>query len=149
METVSTKPYLIRAIHEWCTDQSLTPYLAAQVDHITRVPAGYAKDGQIVLNLSAHATDRLQISNTEITFMARFGGAVHNLYIPIKNVVAIYAKENGQGMGFEFHPQEAPSHADSIEDLHEENGLDSFPNPEDPPPTSPRPSGRPQLKVVK
>lgn len=101
MSTVSTKPYLLRAIWEWCVDQGFTPHLAAIVDEHARVPPGYARDGQIVLNLSPDATGQLQMANDYISFQARFGGAAHSLVIPVANVVAIYARENGQGMAFE------------------------------------------------
>ncbi len=101
MSTVSTKPYLLRAIWEWCVDQGFTPYLATLVDEDTRVPPGYARDGQIVLNLSPDATGQLQMANDFISFQARFGGAAHSLVIPVANVVAIYARENGQGMAIE------------------------------------------------
>ena len=101
MSTVSTKPYLLRAIWEWCVDQGFTPYLATLVDEDTRVPPGYARDGQIVLNLSPDAIGQLQMANDFISFQARFGGAAHSLVIPVANVVAIYARENGQGMAFE------------------------------------------------
>lgn len=101
MTTVSTKPYLLRAIWEWCVDQGFTPYVATRVDEHTRVPPGYARDGQIVLNLSPDATGQLQMANDYISFQARFGGAAHSLVIPVENVIAIYARENGQGMAFE------------------------------------------------
>ncbi|MHB1373789.1 MAG: ClpXP protease specificity-enhancing factor, partial [Thauera sp.] len=101
MSTVSTKPYLLRAIWEWCIDQGFTPYVATLVDENTRVPPGYARDGQIVLNLSPDATGQLQMANDYISFQARFGGAAHSLVIPVENVIAIYARENGQGMAFE------------------------------------------------
>lgn len=101
MDNVTTKPYLIRAIWEWCIDQGFTPYLAVHVDANTRVPPGYAHDDQIVLNLSPDATGQLQMNNDFITFQARFGGIAHSLVIPVDNVLAIYARENGQGMGFD------------------------------------------------
>lgn len=101
MTTISTKPYLLRAIWEWCVDQGFTPYLAALVDEHTRVPPGYARDGQIVLNLSPNATGQMQMANDFITFQARFGGVAHSLVIPVANVLALYASENGQGMAFE------------------------------------------------
>jgi stringent starvation protein B len=101
MTTASTKPYFIRAIHQWCIDQGFTPYLAAVVDRNTRVPPGSARDGQTVLNLSYDATHELSIGNDLITFQARFGGVAHSLAIPVANVIAIYARENGQGMAFE------------------------------------------------
>jgi len=97
----TTKPYLIRAIYEWCADQGFTPYLAVNVDARTRVPRQYVKDGQIVLNVAADATTQLQMGNEEITFQARFNGVAFPVYVPIAAVVAIYARENGQGMAFE------------------------------------------------
>lgn len=98
---VSTKPYLIRAIHEWCTDEGYTPYLAVQVDARTRVPREFVRDGQIVLNLSIEATHQLQMGNEEITFQTRFNGASFPVRVPIDSVLAIYARENSQGMAFE------------------------------------------------
>lgn len=97
----STKPYLIRAIQEWCLDQGFTPYLAVNVTSRTRVPREYVKDGQIVLNLGPEATHQLVLGDEFITFSARFNGAAQALSIPIDNVSAIYARENGQGMAFE------------------------------------------------
>lgn len=97
----STKPYLIRAIHEWCTDEGFTPYLAVQVDMRTRVPREFVKDGQIVLNVSAGATHQMLMGNDEITFQTRFNGASFPVLVPVDAVLAIYARENGQGMAFE------------------------------------------------
>ena len=98
---VSTKPYLVRAIYEWCSDQGFTPFLAARVDAQTRVPPGYAKDGQIVLNVGGDATNKLSMDNETVSFQARFNGSVQHILIPMANVLAIYARENGQGMAFE------------------------------------------------
>ena len=98
---VTTKPYLIRAIYEWCGDQGFTPYLAVAVDARTRVPREYVKDGQIVLNVAADATGQLQMGNEEITFQARFNGVAFPVSVPVAAVAAIYARENGQGMAFE------------------------------------------------
>lgn len=103
----STKPYLIRAIQEWCLDQGFTPYLAVNVTPRTRVPREFVKDGQIVLNLGPEATHQLVMGNDFITFSARFNGAAQALSIPIDNVSAIYARENGQGMAFEVAPEAA------------------------------------------
>ena len=97
----STKPYLIRAIHEWCADQGFTPYLAVKEDAMTRVPREFVKDGEIVLNVGAEATHQLQLGNEEITFQARFGGRAFPVVVPIERVAAIYASENGEGMAFE------------------------------------------------
>lgn len=104
-EIPSTKPYLIRAIHEWCLDQGFTPYLAVSVDARTRVPREHVKDGQIVLNLGPEATHQLVMGNELISFSARFNGVAQALSIPIENIAAIYARENGQGMAFEVAPK--------------------------------------------
>lgn len=103
---VSTKPYLIRAIYEWCVDQGYTPHVAALVDEHTSVPPGYARDGQIVLNVGPDATHQLMMGNDRITFQARFAGVAHSLSIPVANVVAVYARENGHGMAFELEGEE-------------------------------------------
>lgn len=97
----STKPYLIRAIHEWCIDQGFTPYLSVAVDASTRVPREFVKDNEIVLNVGSDATNALSIGNEEICFQARFSGRVFPVVVPIERVAAIYARENGQGMAFE------------------------------------------------
>jgi len=97
----STKPYLIRAIYEWCSDEGFTPYMAVQVDERTRVPREFVRDGQIVLNIGAEATLQMTMGNDEITFQTRFNGASFPVVVPIDNVLAVYARENGQGMAFE------------------------------------------------
>ena len=102
MSSTTTKPYLLRAIHEWCVDNGFTPHLAVIVDRSVVVPPGYARDGQIVLNIGAEATANLDLGNEAITFQARFGGVSQHLYIPVSHVLAIYARENGQGMAFEL-----------------------------------------------
>jgi stringent starvation protein B len=99
-ELTSTKPYIIRALHEWCVDNGLTPHLLVAVDAQTRVPMAYVKDGEIVLNLNYSATKSLLIGNEAITFSARFGGVSNNLYVPIGAVRGLFARENGQGMFF-------------------------------------------------
>ncbi|WP_194724283.1 ClpXP protease specificity-enhancing factor [Noviherbaspirillum malthae] len=116
MSEISTKPYLLRAIYEWCTDNGYTPYLAAAVDAHTRVPREFVKNGEIVLNISFTATSGLKMENDVVSFNARFGGVSREIVIPVDNVVAIYARENGQGMAFEVtsHParDEEPQVAD-------------------------------------
>jgi stringent starvation protein B len=97
----STKPYFLRALYEWCVDQGFTPYVAVQVDARTLVPRQYVRDGQIVLNLGPDAVQNLHMGNDLITCQARFGGVAQALSIPVVNVAAIYARENGQGMAFE------------------------------------------------
>ena len=105
-ELTSTKPYLVRAIHEWCVDNGLTPHLLVEVNSQTSVPMAYVKDGEIVLNLNYSATKDLQFSNEAIIFSARFAGEPNNLYIPMGAVKGIFARENGQGMFFEISPDE-------------------------------------------
>ncbi|WP_273428446.1 ClpXP protease specificity-enhancing factor [Chitinibacter tainanensis] len=139
MQTVSTKPYLIRAIHEWCSDQGFTPYLVVAVRGKMQVPMEYVKNGEIVLNISYNACRNLTIANDFISFSARFNGISRDIAIPVGAVISIFSRENGEGMGFEYEgdaqgePESAP-----------ESG--SEPPPQEPPP---RPSGRPQLRVVK
>ncbi len=101
MNDTSTKPYLLRALYEWCTDNGYTPYIVVTVDARTRVPMEFVKNGEIVLNISFEATGNLKMDNDLISFKARFGGIARELEIPVDNVSAIYARENGQGMAFE------------------------------------------------
>ncbi|HEX4917931.1 MAG TPA: ClpXP protease specificity-enhancing factor [Limnobacter sp.] len=101
MTEVSTKPYLIRAIHEWCVDNGFTPYVAVAVNDQTQVPREFVKAGEIVLNTSPLATNKLQLGNEWIEFEARFGGIARQIMVPIEQVSAIYARENGHGMAFE------------------------------------------------
>lgn len=98
--TPSTRPYMIRAMHEWCTDNGFTPYLAVSVDEWTQVPMEFVKDGQIVLNVSYDATSQLVLGNDRVEFRARFGGVARDISVPVDHVLAIYARENGQGMAF-------------------------------------------------
>lgn len=148
MTNATTKPYLLRAIYEWCIDHGYTPHIAVLVDEHTRVPPGYARDGQIVLNLGTEATHRLVMGNDVITFDARFGGVAHSLSIPVGNVVAIYARENGQGMAFE------PVIAGEEEGDEGSDEAESHDTPPSEPP-SPSSDGRPagergsHLKIVK
>ena len=99
-EPTSTRPYLIRALYEWCTDNGFTTYVAVRVDDSVQVPREYVKDGEIVLNVSFDATSALQLGNEFIEFKARFGGKPRDILVPIGRVIAIYARENGQGMAF-------------------------------------------------
>ncbi|HXF66107.1 MAG TPA: ClpXP protease specificity-enhancing factor [Burkholderiales bacterium] len=128
----STKPYLIRAIHEWCSDSNLTPYIAVKVDAATRVPPEHVKNGEIVLNVSYDATHRLTIGNDFIQFAARFNGVSRECSIPIAAVTAIFARENGQGLF--FPPEPAPESSGKA--------------PSEPPSPSGN-GGKPKLQVVK
>jgi stringent starvation protein B len=106
MSETSTKPYLLRALYEWCTDNGYTPYIVVVVDASTRVPAEFVKNGEIVLNISFEATGNLKIDNDFVHFKARFGGVAREIEVPVSNVSAIYARENGQGMAFEVQRDE-------------------------------------------
>lgn len=106
LDAGSTRPYLIRALYEWCTDNGLTPYVAVQVDESVQVPREYVKNNEIVLNISFDATSSLKLGNEFIEFKARFAGSAREIIVPISRVIAIYARENGQGMAF---PSPTPS----------------------------------------
>jgi len=130
----SNKPYLIRALHQWCTDFGFTPFIAVFVDARVEVPMEFVKNDEIVLNLSLEACHQLQMENDWISFQARFGGIPRKIMVPVSHVLAIYAKENGQGMSFPFDPKQA-------RDLHIVDALDE-------PPEKPK-TTRPSLKIVK
>jgi len=122
---LSTKPYLIRAIYDWCADSGLTPYLAVRVDGQTRVPTAYIKDGEIVLNLSTDAVRNLHMGNDEITCGGRFGGVPHEIIVPISAVIGIFAKENGQGLVFQGQESTPTPPDNSGGDKPEENSAPS------------------------
>ena len=109
MSELSTKPYLIRAIYEWCADCSFTPYLSVKVDQNTRVPLEYVKNGEIVLSMSQQATRNLTIGNDMIQFSARFNGVSREIAVPIYAVQSIFSRENGRGIFFDAEsPSEQP-----------------------------------------
>lgn len=166
----STRPYLIRALHEWCTDNGFSPYLAVQVDASVRVPMEYVKNGEIVLNVSPDATSALRLGNDFVEFKARFGGAAREIIVPVTHVVAIYARENGQGMAFPAPPpavmggpeafssvapvdpteaSEASSQRGGLRSVPQEAGSPTDDSPSPPPEGSPGGGKRPQLKRVK
>ncbi|MCL2075263.1 MAG: ClpXP protease specificity-enhancing factor [Betaproteobacteria bacterium] len=127
----STKPYLLRAFWEWCSDNGFTPHMTVAVDDYCRIPQEFVKKGEIVLNIGMEATKNLQMKNEAVSFQARFSGAVRDIYVPMPRVIAIYARENGVGMGF---PVEAVKTA----------GEDGKTPPDDTPPGRP-----PYLRRVK
>lgn len=152
----STKPYLVRAIYEWCTDNGYTPYVAVSVNDQTRVPRAHVRNGEIVLNISALATHRLQISNQDLSFTARFSGVAEDISVPIAQIAAIYAKETGHGMAFEVAKPLAEPEADASPSatvahlpLREVGPQDEPPGPDDEGPTPPPAGGRPALRRVK
>lgn len=139
----STKPYLIRALHEWACDSGLTPYLSVRVDEHTRVPQEHVRNGEIVLNIGLDATHKLTIGNEVIQFAARFGGVSRECSIPMAAVQGIFARENGQGL---FFPEEASAQpASGVQPV----AVATLPDKPDPEPETPAPGGRPRLQVVK
>jgi stringent starvation protein B len=158
MSEISTKPYLLRAIYEWCTDSGYTPHIAVKVDAATTVPMEYVRKGEIVLNVSYGATSGLKMDNDAIHFRARFNGISRELYIPVANVLAIYANENGQGMAFEVtqgaaetmpahQPAEAPS-APALAAVPSEEATETPGAPDDDN-EPPKKGGRPTLTRIK
>ncbi|MFC3531872.1 ClpXP protease specificity-enhancing factor [Vogesella facilis] len=107
--TVSTRPYLLRAIHQWCTDQGQTPYMVVWVDENVQVPMEYVKNNEIVLNVAYGATQNLQLDNDWISFAARFGGVSREIWVPVGNVLSIFSRESGEGMGFELEALSQPA----------------------------------------
>jgi len=111
----STKPYLIRALHEWCSDNGFTPFIAVFVDGRVEVPMEFVKNDEIVLNLSSEACHQLDLGNEWVSFQARFGGVPKRVMVPVTHVLAIYARENGQGMSFPFDGAKTPDPSNESE----------------------------------
>ncbi|GAA4325086.1 ClpXP protease specificity-enhancing factor [Pigmentiphaga soli] len=169
MSEISTKPYLIRALHEWCTDNGYTPHLAVSVDERAVVPREHVKNGEIVLNIGRLATHKLELGNEYIEFQARFGGVARQISVPVDSVTAIYARETGHGMAFEVTPRpaaDAPAETPADVPAAEpdagrpqlsavppadagESSNDAPPPDEPPPPPSGPDRGRPKLTVIK
>ncbi|MBV7484986.1 ClpXP protease specificity-enhancing factor [Bordetella sp. BOR01] len=149
MGETSTKPYLLRALHEWCTDNGYTPYITVQVDEHTRVPVAHVRDGQITLNVGTLATNQLVLGNEFIEFQARFSGVTENVWVPVAAVSAIYARETGAGMGFEVQPYEAPTHDDAAEPAVTEATSEAAPTATDPADGGDDEPKRPHLTIVK
>ncbi len=172
IQTTSTQPYLIRAWVEWCNDNGLTPYLSVRVDKTVLVPREFVKDGEIVLNISYDATSALKLGNDFIEFTARFGGVPRDIMVPVSRVIAIFARETGQGMGFpppedvldddaEIAMQALRMTGDDdgeVADMPAASGApvmqvvtssDDAPRPGDDGPGKPPKPGKPSLKLVK
>ena len=162
----STRPYLLRALHDWCTDNGFTPYVAVQVGAGVQVPMEYVKNNEIVLNVSFEATSSLKLGNECIEFKARFGGITREIIVPVGNVVAIYARENGQGMAFPMPTDGAaaqgpaepqPSRGLRLATTEPEVTVDpvgpvavsTTPPGDKPDPDQPPSGGRPSLKRIK
>jgi stringent starvation protein B len=136
-ESTSTRPYLIRALHEWCVDNGFTPLITVHVASNTQVPKEHVKDKEIVLNLSFDATSGLKLGNDYIEFKARFSGVARDISVPVNRVVAIYARENSQGMAF---PNLPVLENDPLEDTSKDKTEQVIKPPN---------STRPSLKIVK
>lgn len=152
-DSSSTRPYLIRALYEWCTDNGLTPFIAVLVDESVRVPNEYVKDGEIVLNISFDATSSLTMGNEFIEFKGRFGGVARDIYVPVDRVVAIYARENGQGMAFPMLAR-STTPADAVAVPTETKAtvltrVTSAPADDGPEPHRPSGGGKPSLTRIK
>lgn len=145
MAEISTKPYLMRAIYEWCVDSGLTPYMLVDVNEQTNVPRSYVKNGQIVLNVSPTACRDLNLANDWVTFSARFNGVAQQLDVPVEQVAGIFAQETGEGLMFATGPEAAveAGEAPAGEAVDGENGQ----GPDNEPPSGPR--GKPKLQIVK
>jgi stringent starvation protein B len=150
----------VRALHDWCTDNGFTPYIAVHVGPSVQVPMEYVKNNEIVLNVSFEATSNLRLGNDFIEFKARFGGVTREIIVPVEHVVAIYARENGQGMAFPVPAAAGAASASAADEpvpAEPTRGLrlarfEPAPpaDPEDPPPAPPGgESPRPALKRIK
>ncbi|WP_085318067.1 ClpXP protease specificity-enhancing factor [Derxia lacustris] len=156
MSELSTKPYLIRALYDWCGDAGYTPYIAVSVDERTVVPREFVKNGEIVLNVSPLATHKLAIGNDLLSFQARFGGVARDLSIPIDNIISIYARETGHGMAFEVTrhaemevPADATPERPILAAVPSPADSNDEPSAEPEPPAPPPSGGRPQLRRIK
>jgi len=170
-DPTSQKPYLLRALYEWCVDNGFTPYIAVTVDAETRVPMEYVRNGEIVLNIGPLAANKLRIGNNFIDFAARFGGVTKDIVVPVVAVAAIYARENGHGMTFEVTPgsrshrpqldtvisrtkgsetRDGPA-VSPLREVSANNTADRKPGDDepDPKPAGSGPGGRPNLRRVK
>ena len=172
----STRPYLVRALHEWCTDNGFTPYIAVYVDSSVQVPMEHVKNNEIVLNVGFEATSGLKLGNEAVEFRARFSGVSRDIRVPLDHVVAIYARENGQGMAFPVPTPSTPAVLGVVaavspllsepggqargprltavgNDMAAETpvvlGLVPSGSPEPPSPEPTQPGGRPSLKRIK
>lgn len=149
MEEIPTKPYLVRALFEWCVDNGYTPHIAVKVDSNTQVPMDHVRNGEITLNIAPTAVHKLQLGNELIEFSARFSGVARQVLVPVANVYAIYARETGQGMTFEVELAE-PAATVSVETEPPAH----FPaapadSADSDRPKPPGPAGRPALRRVK
>ncbi|HWA39314.1 MAG TPA: ClpXP protease specificity-enhancing factor [Burkholderiales bacterium] len=154
MSEIPTKPYLLRALFEWCVDNGYTPHIAVKVDSRTQVPAEYVKNGEITLNISPAAVHKLQLGNELIEFSARFGGVARQISVPVPNVYALYARETGHGMTFDIESAKPGLQAVAEAETPASRPTASLPAPRTPaaPPSPHKPTGgapKPTLRRIK
>ena len=153
MNEISTKPYLLRALFEWCVDNGYTPHLAVKVDSRTQVPAEYVKNGEITLNISPNAVHKLQLGNELVEFSARFGGVARQISVPVSAVYALYARETGHGMTFDVEgPKpglQAVAEAEPAAAPAPSRPTAALPAPSTTPPQKPSGGGKPTLRRIK
>jgi stringent starvation protein B len=148
MSEISTKPYMLRAIYEWCSDSGYTPYIAVKVNQSCQVPMAYVKNGEIVLNISFNSTKGLKMDNESIRFSARFAGVARDIFVPIENVLAIYASENTQGMAFDVRLDNASTNESSPQ-AESKTSTDVATSSDETPPDTPKKGGKPTLVRIK
>ncbi len=150
MKEIPTKPYLLRALFEWCVDNGYTPHLAVKVDPRTQVPSEYVKGGEITLNISPNAVHKLQMGNELIEFSARFGGVARQISLPVTNVYALYARETGHGMTFDIEGAKPGVQAKAESEPASNSKAPALPVPTTPePPKKPSGGGKPTLRRIK
>ena len=151
MSEIATKPYLLRALYEWCVDNGYTPHVAVKVDSKTQVPSEYVKNGEITLNVSPSAVHKLQMGNELIEFSARFGGVARQISVPMANVYALYARETGHGMTFDIDGAKPGMQVKAETEGVASNTRPpaSLPAPATPPPPTKPSGGKPTLRRIK
>jgi stringent starvation protein B len=154
MKEIPTKPYVLRALFEWCVDNGYTPHLAVKVDSRTQVPPEYVKGGEITLNISPNAVHKLQMGNELIEFSARFGGVARQISVAVTNVYALYARETGHGMTFDVEGGAGSKPSIQAKGESEPESANSKPPAALPAPVAPEPpkkpsGGKPTLRRIK
>jgi stringent starvation protein B len=153
VKEIPTKPYLLRALFEWCVDNGYTPHLAVKVDSRTQVPLEYVKGGEITLNISPNAVHKLQMGNELIEFSARFGGVARQISVPLANVYALYARETGHGMTFDIDGAkpgvQAKAETETVASNTRPPTALPAPGTSPEPPKKPSGGGKPTLRRIK
>jgi stringent starvation protein B len=149
MAEIPTKPYVLRALFEWCVDNGYTPHIAVKVDSRTQVPTEYVRNSEITLNISPGAVHKLQMGNELIEFSARFGGVARQISVPVPSVYALYARETGHGMTFDIDGPKPSVQSKAESENQVQPRPAALPAPTTPDPKKPSGGGRPQLRRIK